>query len=704
MAAFVWGFQLDSLVEPRNGLNVCLTRPLTRIAPRCQAAKGQTGLTSSRPQVDSTDTSGAVLKISDVLLQAGSRDLLSFDELKVMPRDRIGLVGPNGTGKTSLLRAISGELPMAQGRIALLPGKTIGYLPQQAVSGSERSVWDEASSQMHRLNAAEKDLRAAELAVKEDQSSLNLTWLEKASIDFEAAGGFSKDEKIGNMLTGLGFSRSDWSRKCSELSGGWGMRVALARLLLSEPDVLLLDEPTNHLDVRTKAYLRSFLMQYPYSIVVVSHDALVLNDLKRIVDVRGGKLEFYTCNYSRFLQIRDQKDEQAVKIREKQDVQVEKLEGFITRFGAKATKASAAKSKKKALEKLESKLVEAPTPTEGRRAKLNIPTAPPSARKCVELTDATIGWPDGPVLIENVSVVLERGERLAIVGKNGCGKSTLMRTLAGLLPLQSGKRVLGDERVSIGVFTQDLAADLPFEKSPLEYSEKLAPEKTVAEIRNVLGSLGLSGDSALREIQFLSGGEKARVALASFVICSYNVLMFDEPSNHLDMQTVEVLVEALATFDGAMVLVTHDRRLVEKIATRVLVVEEGGSTRLFETLNSKALSMVTDLSSDDVSNRMLLKKSGEASAEDLKMAEAETENRRQKKGAEKARRRLPNVEKKISSLEETMASLEEDMLKFGDQAERLAELMEKQGALQAELDGLYDEYESLEAQLFPATS
>uniref|UniRef100_A0A7S3A8W5 Probable ATP-dependent transporter ycf16 n=1 Tax=Rhodosorus marinus TaxID=101924 RepID=A0A7S3A8W5_9RHOD len=589
MEAFVWGFQLDKLVQPSNGMQVCLRRPQARIAPICQAAKGQTGLTSSRPQVDSTDTSGAVLKINDVLLQAGSRDLLSFDEFKVMPRDRIGLVGPNGTGKTSLLRAISGEFPMARGRIALLPGKTIGYLPQQAVSGSERSVWDEASSQMHRLNAAEKDVREAELAVKEDPSTLNLTWLEKASVDFEAAGGFSKDEKIGNMLTGLGFSRGDWSRKCSELSGGWGMRVALARLLLSEPDLLLLDEPTNHLDVRTKAYLRSFLMQYPYSIVVVSHDALVLNDLTRIVDVRGGRLEFYTCNYSRFLQIRDQKDEQAVKIREKQDVQVEKLVGFITRFGAKATKGSAAQSKKKALEKLESKLVEAPAPTEGRRANLNIPAAAPSARKCVELTDATIGWPGGPALIENVSVVLERGERLAIVGKNGCGKSTLMRTLAGLLPLQSGKRVLGDERVSIGVFTQDLAADLPFEKSPFEYIEKLAPEKTVTEIRNVLGSLGLSGDSALREIQFLSGGEKARVALASFVICSYNVLMFDEPSNHLDMQTVEVLVEALATFDGAMVLVTHDRRLVEKIATRVLVVEEGGSTRLFETLNTKVI-------------------------------------------------------------------------------------------------------------------
>lgn len=323
---------------------------------------------------DSHDTSGAVVKLVDFLLQAGSRDLLSFRELSVLPRDRVGLVGPNGAGKSTLLRAIAGNFPIAQGRIAVAPNKTIGYLPQQAVSGSDLTVWNEASSQMERLNRAEKDLRAAEMAVADNPSNANLKWLDDSTDRFGAAGGYAKDEKIGGVLTGLGFTQEDWKRKCSELSGGWGMRVALARLLLSEPDVMLLDEPTNHLDVRTKAYLRAFLAAYPYSIVVVSHDRQVLDDASRIVELRGGSLDFYSCNYSRFLELREQREAMLLKEKQRQDTEIAKLDSFITRFGAKATKAASAQSKQKALDKLEAKRVVVPTSTSGPQVRSRRPS------------------------------------------------------------------------------------------------------------------------------------------------------------------------------------------------------------------------------------------------------------------------------------------------------------------------------------------
>eukprot|EP00850_Spirogloea_muscicola_P003116 SM000012S25378 [mRNA] locus=s12:754201:758251:- [translate_table: standard] len=506
-----------------------------------------------------------VLLLDSVGLSAGERDLLDGAAWRLVPGDRVGLVGANGCGKSTLLRVIAGRRDPDRGAVLLDTGTRLGYLEQTAVSGSTRTTWDEARSEMAELNAAEEELRAAELAVEREEHGA-VQRLGQAMEAFEAVDGYKADESIASVLGGLGFGPRDWKRSCAEFSGGWQMRIALARLLLAQAgagarSLLLLDEPTNHLDSSARAWLANYLRAAPGSAIVVSHDEELLDRVcGRIAEIRGSQLHHFTGNYSKFLREREARQQQAAAEAEGRSREAARLQGFITRFGAKATKAAAANSKKKQLARLQEDMPQevvagmADAAGERRSVSVKLPPAPACAREVLTLKKAAVGWAAGQALLRNVNLNLETGMRLVILGPNGCGKSTLLRALAGERTLLEGTREVGTG-VQIGIFTQDLAQDLPQDLSALECVLEIAREKdpTVTDVkaRTALGALGLSGETALRPIRELSGGEKARVALGGFVLRPHNVLLLDEASNHLDRPTAKALAAAVKSFKGS---------------------------------------------------------------------------------------------------------------------------------------------------------
>jgi ATP-binding cassette subfamily F protein 3 len=627
-----------------------------------------------------------MIRLNDITLSPGGDDVLVDASWHLREGQRVGLVGRNGAGKTTLLRAMAGELSPSSGRVQLRNGLRLGYLPQQAVSGSTDTVWNEASSRMERLAALEQAVAHAQQRVESGDHSASQA-LADATERFRMAGGYRKEELIGGVLHGLGFPRDDWHRSCDTFSGGWQMRIALARLLLSEPDVALLDEPTNHLDMASRSWLAHHLSRAPFAFVVVSHDRHLLDvAVDHILEARGKQLHVYAGNFQRFLVERELRQQQAEAAAAKLSAQRDKLERFVERFGAKATKAAQARSKQKQLDRLGE--VVAPERAQAL-PRFHLPEAPAGAFEALTLKGAVVGH-DQPVL-QGIDLVLERGMRLVLLGPNGCGKSTLLQSLAGRLPLLDGRRRVGD-RSRIGVFDQDLAATLPPEVDALTHLSELVPATPPQRLRAVLGALGLPGDMALRPISQLSGGEKARVALAALVVRPSNVLLLDEPTNHLDAETVEVLVRALEGFGGAMVLVTHDRYVAEKLASHVGRVE-GGTLTVREGVRPE------DLSPIEVHRE-------EAETDEARGAQAHEARKAQQRELQRAQRELSATEDQVAALEERIAAIDEELFEVAaerDKAEVLeAEQRDKQAELAAAMERweeLGERIEALEAEL-----
>ena len=621
-----------------------------------------------------------MLRLEDVTLTIGTHDLLVGAELHVRPLDKIGLVGRNGAGKTSLLRLMMGELDPGHGKLHRRKNVAFGYLPQQAVSGSTRTVWDEAASGMSRVNGLRERLALAEAAVASGVDGA-IDRLGDATEAFRIGGGYTAVEAIGEVLDGLGFGKDDWTRTCDTFSGGWQMRIALAKLLLSEPDLLVLDEPTNHLDVAARSWLARHLEGVSHGVVVVSHDRHLLGRVaNRTVEIRHKRLHVFTGNLTAWLAERELRDAQAQAAFNTQQEEIAKLERFVDRFKAKATKAAQARSKQKALDRIDR--VEAPECD--ARPRFRLPEAPGCSAEAVVLRGATTGWPEGPDVLTDVDLILTRGMRLALIGPNGCGKSTLLHALAGRLSLRAGKRKVGKD-VRFGIYTQDLAADLPGEQEALEHVLSMAPATTPARARAAMGALGLAGDKALRPISSLSGGEKARVVLAGFALRPCNVLCLDEPTNHLDAMTVDVLVDALKLFEGALLIVSHDRFLVEQLATHVgrveggrLVVHEGVGPEDFEPRAVAAAAKATQQVSEGA------------------MANVDRKERRRERT--RLERRYKRIGDEVEGLENKMAALDAQLFETADYA-RAAELGAERTALEASLEALFEEWESIEAEL-----
>jgi len=518
-----------------------------------------------------------MIHVEGLTKRYGDQVLLEDVSWHVKKRDRIGLSGPNGSGKTTLLRMLAGLEEPDAGSIRMASDTSIGYLPQDGIVHGGRTVYDEVvqafdevlalKAEQHRI---EDDLAHATEGTDHDKL---LERYAEVTERFKHLGGYEIDSLVADVLKGLGFSLADQGRRTEEFSGGWQMRIALAKLLLARPNLLLMDEPTNHLDLPARNWLEEYLADYPGSVVLVSHDRYFLDaSVKRITEVGLRTLTDYHGNYSKYVVDHAARMENLREAHRRQKEEVEKAEAFINRFRYQATKARQVQSRIKQLDKVERIEI----PPERKKIRFKFPDAPRPGRVVLELAGARKVYGEN-VVLGSVDLMVERGDRIALVGPNGAGKSTLMRLLAGVERPDSGTRTEG-HRVVADYFAQDQAAVLNPARSAYEEMSSASPTTMVPRIRTILGGFLFSGDDVLKRVGVLSGGERNRLALAKMLLNPSNLLLLDEPTNHLDLDSKEVLLEALADYVGTLIFVSHDRYFVDRLATKV--VEVGGGQAL----------------------------------------------------------------------------------------------------------------------------
>jgi ATP-binding cassette subfamily F protein 3 len=511
----------------------------------------------------------------------GERVLFDDVSWHVKKRDRIGLSGPNGAGKTTLLRMLAGTEEPDEGSIRMASDTTIGYLPQDGIVHHGRTVYDEVILAFQELLALKEEQHRIEDALAGashddggDHEKLLVRYSEVQD-RFKHLGGYEIDARVADVLKGLGFSLADQQRRTEEFSGGWQMRIALAKLLLARPNLLLMDEPTNHLDLPARNWLEEYLEDYPGSVVLVSHDRYFLDaTVKRITQVGLKTLTDYHGNYSKYVVEHAAAMERLRESYRRQKEEIDKASAFINKFRYQATKARQVQSRIKALDKVE--VIE--IPPERKKIHFHFPDAPKPGRVVIELKGLRRAYGDN-VVIDGLDLMIEKGDRVALVGPNGAGKSTLMRTLAGVDHPDGGVRLTG-HNVVIDYFAQDQAAVLGTTRTVYEEMTSASSTTMVPRIRTILGGFLFSGDDVYKKVGVLSGGERNRLALAKMLLNASNVLILDEPTNHLDLDSKEVLLEALEDYGGTLIFVSHDRYFVDKLATKVIEVG-GGQTLVY---------------------------------------------------------------------------------------------------------------------------
>ena len=516
-----------------------------------------------------------MLQLQDVTKSFGEKTLLEHVTWQVGDRDRVGLCGPNGAGKTTLLKMLAGLDEPDTGVIQKPNALTLGYLPQDGLAHSGRSVVAEASLALkplldlkHEMHDLEARLGDSSLSAAEHDAVL--ARYSEVQDRFRLSDGYQIELKVATVLRGLGFEPDAQQQPTDHLSGGWQMRLALAKLLLSEPDLLLLDEPTNHLDLDARNWLEEYLVAYPHSVILVSHDRYFLDAVvTHIADLTLRKITEYHTNYTRYLEQRDAALERLREAKRRQDEEIQRVEEFINRFRYQATKAAQVQSRIKMLEKVERLEV----PPERKRIHFQFPAAPKSGRMVLELKNARKQYGD-KIVLDDVSLHIERGDRIALVGHNGAGKSTLMRMLSGEEHPDRGSRTEGHQ-VVMQYFAQDEATRLDPALTVHDTLSSGSPHHMVPAIRNILGGFLFSGDDVYKKAGVLSGGERTRLAVARMLLRPSNTLLLDEPTNHLDIDSKEVLLDALADYGGTLMFVSHDRYFVEKLATKIVEVGDG---------------------------------------------------------------------------------------------------------------------------------
>ncbi len=653
-----------------------------------------------------------MLTISQLCRSYGPQVVFDNASWFIGENDRVALVGANGSGKSTVLRMIAGIEELDSGTIALARGCSVGYLPQDGISAKGRTVLESALEAFTELRELEVHCRHLEdqlgsvdpqsdgyAKILDDYSHARERWDRDGCYDYE-----SRAEAV---LEGLGFKTSDFGRDGGEFSGGWQMRIALAVLLLQQPNVLLLDEPTNHLDLEARNWLEEFLCSYPHAVILVAHDRYFLDvTAQRITEVSGGKLTDYPAPYSRYEKARADALEQQRAAYESQQEEIARLEGFISRFRYQASKAALVQSRVKHLDKLE----RLPAPAGGNRTvRFRFPDCPRSGRAVLGLDNARKQYGD-LVVFEGLDLTIERGQKVALVGPNGAGKSTLIRMLAGIDKPTSGERILG-HNVELGYFAQDQAAALDSSKTVLEETTNEAPFEMAPQIRQLLGAFLFSGEAVDKPISVLSGGERHRLALALLLLRTTNCLLLDEPTNHLDMNAKGVLLRALRSYSGTVVIVAHDRYILDELPEQVIEVGCGRATRFMgnyedylrqrapET-NGKtpAVAPVHDPKIGEIEEPVEDHPAPTRSASTAPAA-AKNDAKKQDRLAAKKTRDLEKTESAISKKEGTLSELEALINRpdFHDSHDNPQALYSEYAKVKRDIEVLYGKLEKLEA-------
>ncbi len=653
-----------------------------------------------------------MLQLTQISKHFGARSVIDNLSLIVQGRDRIGLVGVNGSGKSTLLKIMAGAIPPDGGTCSLGKAETAGYLPQDGLEAEGRPLLDELQSACHEVRAIESEIRELEAKLESSPASDpdHDTMLDRYGHlqgEYHRQGGYDLEARAMAILTGLGFDPKDRERGTRTFSGGWQMRIALAKLLLRLPTVLLLDEPTNHLDLEARNWLEEFLADYPGAVVLVSHDRYFMDvTVNRILEISRGRATLYHTNYTRFESEREERIRAAREAYERQREEIERIEAFISRFRYQASKAALVQSRVKYLEKLERL-----EPPEGRRKiRFRFPQPGRSGRTVLRLDGAAKRY--GTIEVyRGIDFALERGLKAALVGPNGAGKSTLLRMLAGEEPLSEGTRTVG-HNVKLDYFAQDQSQVLDEDKTVLETLMSVAPLEMVPQLRTILGCFLFSGDDVNKRVRVLSGGEKNRLALAKMLLRPANVLLLDEPTNHLDLEAKDVLLDALLGYEGTVLFVSHDRHFLDRLASHVFEVGDGGIHHYpgnyedYVARKARTEAAKTTTTSGAPNKR---RDAGNGATPSAAAATAPSkEDRVRAREADKVRSRdaakrqkeLRRIEERIAETEGRLSELEAFLANpdlYGDRKRFDATLLEYQ-ALKGERDRLYDRYEWMERE------
>jgi len=634
-----------------------------------------------------------MIQLKNISKRFGDKKILAEVSWQINRKCRIGLCGPNGAGKTTLLRILAGEVTHDSGDIQVAREVTFGYLPQAVEGFGGKALFQEVRGALDELSCMESELAVLEKELSRSQETRLLERYAFLQETFRLRGGYTMESDVARVLDGLGFAKSEWEKTCATFSGGWQMRIALAKLLLRRPNLLLLDEPTNHLDLPTREWLENYLREYPFSVVLVSHDRFFLDStVEKIVEIWNGDIHEYAGNYSHFLVERQRRIDQLREARQRQDEEIQKIEAFINRFRYQANKASLVQSRVKQLARIE-RIEVPPLP---KKVAFSFPPASRSGRTVLEMTGIGHGY-GSLTVFKNVDLTVLRGERIALVGANGAGKSTLMRLISGREAPLAGERREG-HNLSLGYFAQDQAALLDPSRAVLEEITAGAPFDMVPQLRNILGAFLFSSEEVEKKVAVLSGGERNRLALAKLLLIPCNLLLLDEPTNHLDLEAKDVLLEALKKYDGTMVFVSHDRYFVDHLATRVLEIGNGKVAshlgNYSDFLEFKELDGDSGHSALRVEQRREVSEGGDDGKklirknEHLKRKSRQKEERRREKEVGLLESRIMVLEEEIAELEKLMGAPD-----FYENIDSCRETVRKYEVLRSEVEDLYGQWD-----------